>query len=132
MTARLASMWLPDETVVYVGLAGTSVASRVAAYYNTPLGARKPHAGGWPIKTLKIIDQLWVHFAPCRDPAGAEATMLCAFAAAVSDEARRNLHDPAVPIPFANLEISKSEQKKHGIRGALAARERSAWVNPSA
>src|SRR2546429_470324 len=44
---RLAGFWLADETVLYLGLAGTSVRARVRQYYKTPLGARRPHAGGW-------------------------------------------------------------------------------------
>lgn len=40
LRARLASMWLADETVLYVGLAGTSIARRLRQYYRTPLGAR--------------------------------------------------------------------------------------------
>ena len=46
LTSRLSSMWLSSEPVVYVGLAGTSLAKRVGQYYRTPLGARSPHAGG--------------------------------------------------------------------------------------
>jgi hypothetical protein len=47
---RLAALWLPDEVIAYIGLAGTSLRSRVRAYYSTPLDARRPHAGGWPLK----------------------------------------------------------------------------------
>jgi len=47
LAATLASLWLGDETIVYVGLAGTSLQRRVGDYYRTPLGARRPHAGGW-------------------------------------------------------------------------------------
>jgi hypothetical protein len=42
---RLAAMWLGDETVLYLGLAGTSVAPP----RRPVLGARRPHAGGWPL-----------------------------------------------------------------------------------
>jgi hypothetical protein len=124
LAARISAMWLSDETIVYVGLAGTSVAGRVDAYYRTKLGARRPHAGGWPIKTLNILDELWVHFAPCETPADAEEKMLRAFTAGVSDEARHGLVDPTLPIPFANLEITKRERKKHGIEGSRESRRR--------
>ena len=51
---RLAGFWFPDEVVVYIGLAGPrknrpvqgEVAKRVGEYYDTPLGANGPHAGG--------------------------------------------------------------------------------------
>ena len=49
---RVSAFWLPDEVILYIGLAGTSVRKRVRQYYRTPLGARKPHAGGWFLKLL--------------------------------------------------------------------------------
>jgi len=55
--ARIASFWLPDEPIVYIGLA-TSLRSRVSGFYRTPIGARRPHAGGWLLKTLSILDRL--------------------------------------------------------------------------
>jgi hypothetical protein len=75
LVARLAGFWFPDEVVVYIGLAGPrasrppegEVAKRVEEYYKTPLGARSPHAGGWPLKTLLPLGDLYVHYAYCRD-----------------------------------------------------------------
>jgi hypothetical protein len=48
----LASFWIPNETIVYAGLAGTTVAKRVRQFYGTPLGERRPHAGGHWLTTL--------------------------------------------------------------------------------
>lgn len=123
LTDRLAELWLGDETVVYIGLAGTSVQSRVSAYYRTPLGARSPHAGGWPLKTLSVLRDSWVHYAPFPDPATAEQQMLDVFASGVSARARAKLHDPLLLVPFANLERAKGERKQHGIIGARAPRK---------
>jgi hypothetical protein len=118
LAVRLAALWLGDEVIVYIGLAGTSLQSRVAAYYRTPLGARRPHAGGWPLKTLQGLPELWVHFAASQDPKGAEHLMLGAFQIGVSVSDRAALHDPTMPIPFANLERSKGQRQHHGITGA--------------
>jgi hypothetical protein len=115
---RLTALWLPDEVIAYIGLAGTSLRTRVRAYYSTPLGARGPHAGGWPLKTLSNLGKLWVHFAACSDPCDAELEMLGAFQAAVSASSRAALQDPELPIPFANLEWAKGQRKRHGITGA--------------
>lgn len=122
LAERIASMWLPDETIVYVGLAGTSVAKRVRQYYNTPLGARKPHAGGWPLKTLANLDQLCVHYAACVSVDVAERTMLEAFLVGVSPSARAAACDPELPLPFANLTVPRGARKRHGITGAREAR----------
>lgn len=76
---RLAGSWRSDETVLYIGLAGTGVQRRVRQYYSTPLGARSPHAGGWFLKTLADLDELAVHYAAAADPAAAERAVLQAF-----------------------------------------------------
>jgi hypothetical protein len=120
LCARIASFWLPDEVVVYVGLAGSSVASRVSAYYETPLGAKRPHAGGWFLKLLEpgALARLHVHFTAADDPDGAEDDMLRHFGANVSTATLARLPDPANPFPFANLEWPRGVRKAHGISGA--------------
>ncbi|MCW3017393.1 MAG: hypothetical protein JWO02_4485 [Solirubrobacterales bacterium] len=122
LTERLAAFWLPDEVVLYIGLAGTSVRNRVGAYYRSPLGARRPHSRGWFLKTLVNLDSLSVHHAPCADPAQAEHAMLEAFSAGVAPATGARLHDPEMPIPFANLEWPRARRKEHGITGARGAR----------
>ena len=115
---RVVASWLPDEVVVYIGLAGTSLRSRVGQYYRTPLGARRPHAGGWFIKLLGNLDELWVHYAPFDRPSEAENRMLDSFCSHVSEKAKLALHDLDHPFPFANLEWPPGTRKRHGITGA--------------
>jgi hypothetical protein len=118
LSARVSGFWLPDEVILYIGLAGTSISKRVGQYYRTPLGARKPHAGGWFLKLLSCLDELTVHFAQCDDPDTAESLMLKAFCDGVSEESRMALVDPDHPFPFANLEWPRGTRKRHGILGA--------------
>jgi hypothetical protein len=128
--ARLAGFWFPDEVVVYIGLAGPrktvsadgEVAHRVSEYYKTALGARSPHAGGWPLKVLACLDDLHVHFGYCHDVDAAEKRAIGHFADHVSTDTRAGLHDPARVMPFANLEFPKGRRKDHGITGACAPR----------
>ena len=128
LAARLAGFWSPDEVVVDIGLAGArasrprqgEVARRVEEYYKTALGARTPHAGGWPLKTLVSLSGLFVHYAYCRDVEIAEAACIRHFADHVSDATRKRLYDPVRVMPFANLEFPKGNSKNHGIRGARA------------
>lgn len=115
---RLAGSWLSDETVLYIGLAGTSVRRRVHQYYSTPLGARSPHAGGWFLKTLADLDELTVHYAAAADTAAAERALLQAFVDGVNNTGRKELYDPACPYPFANLVGPTGVRKAHGITGA--------------
>jgi hypothetical protein len=116
---RLSEFWLPDEVIVYIGLA-TSLRGRVGGYYRTPLGARKPHAGGHFLKTLNNLTDLFVHYAPARDPDGCEGKMLNRFCQNVSRATKSLLRDPDHPFPFANLEYPPGTRKRHGLLGTRA------------
>jgi hypothetical protein len=118
LAARLSAFWMDDEVVLYVGLAGTSLQKRAGQYYRTPLGARSPHAGGWWLKALALLDQLWVHYAATPDDAEAELAMLQHFAGAVSSASRDQLPDSGNVAPFANLRTGRGNVKAHGITGA--------------
>jgi hypothetical protein len=114
--------------VVYIGLAGPrknrpaqgELANRVCEYRDTPLGANGPHAGGWPLKTLACLDDLYVHYAYCDRVSKAEHNCIERFANHASVRARAGLRDAVRVMPFANLEFPKGHPKNHGIRGARA------------
>lgn len=124
LATRLMLMWLPNEPVIYIGCAGSSIHDRVCKYYRTKVGARSPHAGGWPTKMLRGLDSCYVHTAGCDDPDGAERQMIDAFLRQVRLESAAQLVDPTLPLPFANLEIPRGRRKRHGIRYACAPRIR--------
>jgi hypothetical protein len=111
---RLAAFWIAGETVVYVGLAGTSVAKRVGQFYRTPLGDSRPHAGGHWLKTLARLDRLRVWWAETDDPDGAEAALLATFAAR---------HGGGFVLPFGNRQAAGRARKPHGITGSTVDRE---------
>ena len=117
LEARLRSFWIPETSIVYIGLAGISVAGRVADFYRTPLGARAPHAGGHWLKTLVGLDTFLVTWAESAAPGDDEDALLRAFADALPKAAGARL--PAGPIlPFANLETGGKIRKAHGISGS--------------
>lgn len=122
---RLAAMWPAGESVVYVGLAGLSTQHRVAQFYRTAIGARAPHAGGWPIKMMDTT-RLWVHYGQTDSPAVAEVAMVNRFVEGLPDDVRRALIDPSAPLPFANLTFPAGRRKSHGFRGVKAARNAAA------
>ncbi len=112
LARRLAAFWIPGESIVYIGLAGTNVSHRVAQYYRTPLGDPRPHAGGHWIKTLSGLDSFRVWWAATSDPSGAEAVLLTEFA--------RHFGDPR-SLPFANRQGVAGYRKPHGITGSTVA-----------
>jgi hypothetical protein len=128
--ARLASMWPAGEPVVYIGLAGTSTRRRVDQFYRTPIGARAPHAGGWPVKVLDTA-RLWVHFGSTPVPAVAEAAMVDRFVVGVSPDIRGTLVDPSAPLPFANLAFPAGRRRRHGFEGVKASKHRASEIRAS-
>lgn len=130
LAGRLSEFWIADEVILYIGRAGPrkknprkgEVAERVSEYYKTPLGARTPHAGGWPLKTLSCLASLHVHYAYCDRVKEAEDKAIGHFADRLSPASRGRLRDPLRAMPFANLEYPKGNPKDHGITGARAPR----------
>lgn len=117
LAERLAKFWLPDEHIIYIGLA-SDLHNRVNQFYGTPLGARRPHAGGWFLKTLRNVEDVYVHWSKTYDCVAAEGAAIGAFVDRVSSHAKAQLRDPPHPFPFANLEWPPGTRKAHGIRGA--------------
>lgn len=117
LAERIGRFWIPDSPVVYVGLAGTSVRGRVSQYYRTPIGHSAPHAGGWWLKTLANLDELYVHYARAGAPALAEARLLESFAADMPAATRTTLHDTERIAPFANVRVHGGRRKRHGMAG---------------
>lgn len=117
LAERIGAFWIPESAVLYIGLAGTSVRKRVNQYYSTPIGHRSPHAGGWWLKTVGDLNDLFVHFAAAGTPKPAEDRMLETFAAAVSHNFRNALPDSERIAPFANIQVHGGARKRHGMAG---------------
>lgn len=122
LSARLAQMWVPGHPIVYIGLAGTSVRARVKQFYSTAIGARAPHAGGWPVKMIDS-SKLWVHYGASSDPDATELAMIQAFVDSVPPQVRSRLVDPVLPLPFANLAVPRGPRKRHGLSGVKESRK---------
>ena len=118
---RVQRFWLQDEAILYIGRA-TSLSSRLRQYYRTPIGERAPHSGGYFLKLLLNLSDLWVHYSSCNDPIESEDLMLRDFNENVSEKSRSTLHDQNNAIPFANLEWPQGNRKAHGLRKTHVAR----------
>jgi len=131
LVARMASFWLPDETVLYVGVSTTSINGRVAGYYQTPLGDRRPHANGHWLKTFQSLEMLRVWWAETSAPEEYEDAILSAFAEGIDPATRATLPDPSIVLPFANLQTATGERRKHGITGAALPDPNAGVVQPA-
>jgi transcription elongation factor GreA len=119
LQSRLASFWLPSQTVLYIGATETSIGGRIAAMDKTVLGDRRPHSGGHWLKTLRDLSGCRVWWASTGAVDEYEDALLSAFAEGVPDEERRALPDADVVLPFANLRRPTGERKATGLTGSL-------------
>jgi len=116
LSERLSEFWLPDETILYIGNT-SSISNRVNQYYETVLGDPRPHRGGHWIKTLKILEELYIYWAITNKYKDDKIRLLKIFKNNVSDKSKENLYDPFLSLPFANLEFTKRRIKDHGLSG---------------
>ncbi len=121
LAGRLASFWLPSQTVLYVGASEASVGRRVAAIARTELGDRRPHSGGHWLKTLRSLDGVRVWWSPTTATEEYEDALLAAFAEGVPEADLSTLPDRAVVLPWANLRTGTGGRKATGLTGALLA-----------
>lgn len=130
LAARLASFWLPSQTVVYVGATDASVGRRVASIGATALGDRRPSSSAHWLKTLRSLDGLRVWWSLTDATEEYEDALLAAFAEGVPAAERASLPDPAVVLPFANLRRPTGERRSSGLTGSLLAEPVSAAAPP--
>ncbi len=118
LAARLASFWLPSQTVLYIGASASTLSGRVAAMEGTVLGDRRPHSGGHWLHVLRVLPSTRLWWTATDATEEYEDALLTAFAAAVPAAERAALPDTAVVLPFANLR-STTERRASGITGSL-------------
>jgi hypothetical protein len=112
---RLSKFWIPDESILYIGMTSATVSIRVSQYYSTELGERRPHAGGHWLKTLSNLPDLYVYYSECNNFQNIEANLLDYFGNNISEHSKKLLYDSNLILPFANLEHPFRGRKKHGI-----------------
>lgn len=130
LVARLGSLWLPHETVLYAGATTGSVGGRVLALAHHVLGDRRPHADGQWLHALVGIERARIWWAETN----ATEEYLDAIFDAFADGAAARAAEPggtidgrppdALLLPWANTRRSASERQVHGITGAIAPDDR--------
>jgi transcription elongation factor GreA len=119
LTARLGSFWLPNQRVLYVGRSNKSLNGRVGALYATELGHRRPHPGGYWLKTLQSLDQLRIWWADTDAPEEYEDAILSLFAESVPVADRGTLPAGQPVMPWAVLENATGEKRETGLTNAF-------------
>ena len=122
LAARLASLWLPNATILYIGSTTGSIGGRVRGLPSHVLGDRRPHADGHWIHTLRGLSELRVWWARTAAPEEALDAVLDAFAAS-DPGALPNRPAGALVLPWANMRRPTGERQQHGITGSMIADE---------
>ncbi len=131
LAARLHRFWLPGQPVLYIGMSAVSIGARLDAFARTPLGDRKPHAGGYWLKALSGLEQLRVWWSETDAVEEYQDALLDAFSAGVPTAEVGDLPEKSVVLPFANLQAPDGRRKEHGIKGALVTEEPAGPVTPA-
>jgi hypothetical protein len=122
LALRLSCYWLPTEPILYIGQTSKPLQSRLQEFYRTPIGARAPHAGGWWVKALTCLSDVYVHYAPTDTFEESERKMLRYFVA--NADVPQHAERPHDGMPFANkewwTETSRRIRRNHGIRHATS------------
>jgi transcription elongation factor GreA len=125
LAARLASFWLPSQTVLYIGVSSASVGARIAAMQKTALGDRRPFSGGYWLHALKgdVLASLRVWWAATDATEEYVDALLGAFVRGIPADEVAALPDRTVVLPFANLRLPTGERRTTGVAGSLLADE---------
>jgi hypothetical protein len=121
LAERIGEFWIPNERVVYIGLAGTNLRSRVRGFFRTPLGDPRPHAGGHWLKTLNGLGTCSIWWAETDEPDRYESELLDAFATHARSSATGRA--AMLVLPFANRQTAFGVRKPHGISGSTLPRQ---------
>lgn len=123
LLARLASLWLPDATVVYAAATATSIGGRVAALHHHILGDPRPHADGQWLHALRDIATARIWWAATDAAEEYLDGILDAFAAAAPGPTTlpSGLERPAgaLLLPWATTRRPTGERQAHGLTGSV-------------
>ena len=126
---RLATFWVPGQTLLYVGRTAKSLGPRVGALYATKLGDRRPHAGGHWLKTLRDQQKLRLWWVETDAPEEYEDGLLSAFAEALPENVRAEFADRGMLMPWANLGSPTGSPRETGLTDSLVDNETDAAGN---
>lgn len=114
---QLSRFWLADESILYIGKAEKqTLSARIKQFYKHKVGKNSPHKGGYWLKLLSNLNELYIHLYSTNDSHEVEKELLNFFRNSVSEASRKNLIDKEICIPFANLQLRSNVVKNHGLK----------------
>ena len=107
LQTRLASFWLPNQVILFIGSNPKSVGARLSAMYKTPLGERRPQPSGYWLKTLRDLSRARIWWSPTKEGELWEEALLDSFVKA------------AGTVPYAQLVTPTRAPRAHGLTAPL-------------
>jgi transcription elongation factor GreA len=104
---RLASFWLPSQTILFIGSSMKSVGARLSGIYKTPLGERRPQPAGYWIKTLHDLKRARIWWSPTPDAELWEDALIDRFVKEIG------------ALPYGVLVTPSGRHREHGLTGPL-------------
>ncbi len=120
---RLASFWVPGQSVLYVGRSARSLGARVGALYATELGHRRPHPGGHWLKTLSDPQALRLWWSETEAVEEYEDALIGAFVESLPSSTIARLPSSSPTLPWANLESPSGGPRQTGLSDFLLSAE---------
>jgi transcription elongation factor GreA len=107
LQTRLASFWLPNQVILYIGSSQKSVGARLSGMYKTPLGERRPQPSGYWLRTLHDLNRTRIWWSPTPDAELWEDALIDRFVQA------------AGALPYGVLVTPSGEHRAHGLTAPL-------------
>ena len=105
---KLESFWLADETILYIGKSNSKMGIRqhLSRIYNLGLGnEHRITTASW-VKTLNILNDLYVHYISCNHPDEKKLELISTFNLQLSKKSKKKLKSKAYENPFANNSLT--------------------------
>ncbi len=123
---ELNKYWKPNQNILYIGESSSEnnqLSGRLNQFYQHQVGWKGPHTGGYWIKLLAELNDLYVYYSICSNPRDTEFKMLMHFIEQTTGKNFYELGELGVHLPFANLKVDF--QKKHLVANAVPKKKRS-------
>jgi len=121
----LNKFWHKSENIIYIGESTSKtnpIQKRINQFYIHKVGQKGPHTGGYWIKLLSCLDDLYVYFAETSNPRETEFKMILRFAELISGKNIFQIKDLAASFPFANSKVDLF--KKNTIKNHINSNKR--------
>jgi hypothetical protein len=123
----LNKFWHKTENIIYIGESTSKtnpLQRRINQYYIHKVGQKGPHTGGYWVKLLSCLDDLYIYIAECSNPRETEFKMILKFSEILSGRTIFETNNLSTFFPFANAKVDLF--KKNSIKNHINTNSRKA------